>query len=129
MDRWNATYDLPSAEPGRRWDPDAQVRLRLTVRAEGPTADETARAARGRLDAWLRTLTDLEPAPAGHGGGNGGAWVARFGVGTASEPLIVEVHSAGEDGVESASTTADEVADLLDGLDLRGTWEALPLTW
>lgn len=76
MDRWNATYDLPSAEPGRRWDPDAHVRLRLTVRAEGPTADESARAARGRLDAWLRTLTDLELTPAGHGGGTGGAWEA-----------------------------------------------------
>lgn len=123
MDRWNATYDLPTAEPGRRWDPDAQVCVQLT--AHGPDAA----AARARLDDWMRGLSPLELAPPGHGGVTGGAWVARFGVGTPEEPLIVQAHSAGEDGVESASTTADEVTEQLDGLDLTGTWEALPLTW
>ena len=77
MDRWNATYDLPSAEPGRRWDPDAQVCVQLT--AHGPDAA----AARARLDVWLRGMAPLELAPAGQ----------------------------------------------LDGLELVGTWEALPLTW
>lgn len=122
---WTPSYDDWLSEDPQRpdWTPDAVVGLRLAL--HGPDAAQ----ARARLDAWFRTCYSLDFAPPGHGAGLGGAWAARFGVGTAQEPLIVELRSGGQDGIESLDGAAEEVHEVLSGLRLTGAFERLPLEW
>lgn len=124
MQEWGYTYDWPIGTDGKgRWDPDAHVTLRAWIRG-----DDHAQGRR-RLDEWFRSLLPCDLAPAGYGAVTGGVYLLRFGIGTDDDPLVVDIHSAGEDGVESVHTSSQDLVEVLDGLALDLRWEQLPLTW
>lgn len=113
---------LPDFAPYREdlppWLGEGLVRLR--VHAE-PTAGR-AREVRESLDAWMRSLTrDAQSSlPPERAGLSGGAAIERES--TADGESIV-IFSGGEDGIESAGGTYEEVRELLLAVDpqLTGT--------
>lgn len=123
MQAWDLTYDweAPRCFGRRGWDPDAQVTLRAHIC--GPDA---ARA-RVLVAQWFGRLRPLDDAPAGLGAVTGGVWMTCRDAEAGG--LIVDIHSAGEDGVESVHGASHELADTLAGLDVLARYEQQPLQW